>query len=199
MKIAKIYPLVSLAYTLKISATKISILLTTPFFRLTLPFAQQGSIEICTLNAGRKNQFTYKECLRLSGKWEPILNEWVFSASVKPQVDSLREIVQSDQVTVEVEFKETISQPKKNLTLFGFELVKGLSINLVPTLHKNITVKKGDISYISGQEAKTIVRAGTVVRLLVPKLMLESALFREDYLSAINYKVISRRKRRSYS
>jgi hypothetical protein len=162
-------------------------------FRLTLPFNQQGSIDICTLNAGKKNQFTYLACLKLGGKWEPILNEWVFSASVKDKVDALGEIVRSKPVVVEVEFNETLSEPGKSLTLFGFELIKGLRINNAPTLNKGITLKKGDITYVGGQQAKTIVLAGSIVRLSVPQRMLESRLFREDYLCATQYKVIKAR------
>ena len=166
-------------------------------FRLTLPFAEQDSIEICTLNAGPKNSFTYKECLRLGGKWEPVINEWVFSGSVKDQVTKLETIVRSKQVTVEVLFKETITAPQKALTLFGFELVKGLNINFTPIMHKGVTVKKGDISYVAGPDAKTIARAGTLVRLSVPQQMVESTLFREEYFAALDYRVIKTRAKRS--
>ncbi|WP_264875375.1 hypothetical protein [Vibrio agarivorans] len=168
-------------------------------FRLTLPYAEQGSIEIYTQNMGKRNAFTYRECVRLGGKWEPILNEWVFSKSLQDKVEQLAAIVKSEQVTVEVEFKETISQPQKQLTLFGFELIQGLNIDFTPRLHKGIIVKKGDISFISGANAKSIVRAGTVVRLQVPKSMVESPKFHEDYLAATNYKTVRRRaSRRSY-
>lgn len=161
-------------------------------FKLTLPFEEQHSIAICTLNAGKKNNFTYKACVKLGGKWEPILGEWVFSASVKEKVDQLGAIVHSPRVLVEVRFKETISQPGKSLTLFGFELVKGLNINHTPILYKAVTLKKGDITYIPGLNAKTIVMADSVVRLSVPKLMLESPLFREDYLCATEYKIVKK-------
>ena len=166
-------------------------------FRLTLPVAEQHSIEICTLNAGPKNRFTYKECLRLGGKWEPVINEWVFSGSVKDQVSHLETIVHSKPVTVEVLFKETITAPQKELTLFGVELVKGLNINFTPIMHKGITVKKGDISYVTGPNAKTIARAGTLVRLIVPQQMLESTLYREEYFAALDYRVIKTRAKRS--
>ncbi|MEZ9233722.1 hypothetical protein AB4259_21930 [Vibrio amylolyticus] len=168
-------------------------------FRMTLPFSEQGSIEICTLNAGRHNQKTYRECVRLGGKWEPIISEWVFSSSVNDQVENLRQIVHSEPVTVEAEFKETISQPGRDLTLFGFELVKGLNVNFTPILSQGVTLKKGDISYIVGTTSKSIARAGTVVRLVVPKLMLESDKFREDYFAAISYRTIRSKAKRNPS
>ncbi|RJX75151.1 hypothetical protein DZ860_00230 [Vibrio sinensis] len=161
-------------------------------FKLTLPFAEQHSIAICTLNAGKKNNFTYKACVKLGGKWEPILGEWVFSASVQDRVEQLGQIVHSPVVLVEVKFKETISQPSKSLTLFGFELVKGLNINHTPILHRNVVLKKGDITYIPGLNSKSIILADSVLRLPVPKLMLESPSFKEDYLCVTEYKIVKR-------
>lgn len=163
-------------------------------FRLTLPFSQQDSIEICTLKAGKKNRFTYAQCLKLGGQWEPIINEWVFSASVKDKVEELRNIVQSELTLVQVEFKETISEPNKSLTLFGFELVKGININRTPILCSGITLKKGDITYIPSNNSKTIIQAGSIIRLSAPKLILESNKFKEDYLCATEYRVIKTRK-----
>jgi hypothetical protein len=162
-------------------------------FRLTLPFEQQDCIDICTLNAGAKNRFTYVACMKLGGQWEPILNEWVFSASVKDKVDQLAQVLRSKPVLVEVEFNETISEPGKSLTVFGFELIKGLRINHMPILNKGIFLKKGDISYIAGKEAKTIVLAGSIIRLTVPQKMLELRAFREDYLCATQYRIVKRR------
>ncbi|MCG6212747.1 hypothetical protein K6U56_12310 [Vibrio furnissii] len=166
-------------------------------FRLTLPFSQQDSIEICTLNAGKKNKATYRECLRLGGRWEPILGEWVFSASQKIKVEALREVIASDPVTVEVTFKETICQPDKNLTLFGFDLIKGLNIDFTPILHKGIQVKKGDLTFVVGESSKSIARAGTVVRLSVPKMMLEEDKYKESYFAALDYRLIRSRKKTS--
>lgn len=166
-------------------------------FKLTLPYAEQDSIDICTLNAGAKNNFTYRACLRLGGKWEPILNEWVFSASVKEKVDKLGEVVNSELKLVEVEFRETVSMPGKQLSLFGFELVKGLNVNNLPILHKGVIVKKGNISFIVNQSPKTIAIAGTKVRLYVPELMLDNPQFKEDYAAALSYRVIRQRKKRA--
>ncbi|EJE4555859.1 hypothetical protein [Vibrio parahaemolyticus] len=166
-------------------------------FRMTLPFSEQGSIDICTLNAGRRNKATYRECLRLGGRWEPILGEWVFSASQKDKVNALQKIIISEPVTVEVTFKETISQPEKNLTIFGFELIKGLNIDFTPIFHKGVQVKKGDLSFIVGKSSKSIARAGTVVRISVPKLMLNDDRYKENYSAALNYRIIRSRRKTS--
>ena len=123
----------------------------------------------------------------------------LFSASIKDKVDKLGEIVHSKPVLVDVQFKETISEPGKNLTLFGFELIKGLRINNTPILCKGVTLKKGDISYIAGSNAKTIILAGSVIRLSAPELILESGLFKEDYLCATEYKIVKTRARKPVS
>lgn len=164
-------------------------------FKLTLPYEEQGCIDICTLNTGAKNNFTYRACVRLGGKWEPILNEWVFSTSVQEKVNKLDEVVRSEPKLVEVVFKETISMPSKQLSLFGFELVRGLNPNQTPIFHKGVTVKKGSITFIVNHSSKTIARAGTVVRLNVPELMLDNPDFKEDYMAALDYRVIRQRKK----
>ncbi|CAM3157793.1 hypothetical protein [Vibrio rarus] len=163
-------------------------------FRLTLPLSEQDSIEICTLKAGKKNALTYKECLRLGGKWEPIIKEWVFSSSVKDKVEHLKKIVKSRQKLVEVEFKETLSHLGRSLTVFGYDTVKGMRVNNTPILGAGITLKKGDITFINSPVSKVVIRSGTVLRLKVPEKMLESAIFREDYLAAANIKVLKQPK-----
>lgn len=165
-------------------------------FRLTLPLEEQGSIAICTLNAGPKNRFTYRSCLKLGGKWEPIVNEWVFSASVADKVELLRQIIHSPQKELEVTFKETISMPNKSLSLFGFELVKAIKRNHETIFHRGITLKKGTISYIASDNSKTVALADSVVRLTVPQGMLEDKRFREDYFAALDYRVVKSARKR---
>ncbi|TFH92168.1 hypothetical protein [Vibrio ouci] len=154
-------------------------------FKLTLPYEEQNSIAICTLNTGRKNKFTYRYCIRLGGKWEPILGEWVFSKSVEDRVIFLSKLLSSPEVSIEATFRETISTPKKELSLFGYELVKGHNLNNSPILHKNIKLCSGDISFIPGVNSKTIVRSGTTIRLTIPEGILNCSDFKEDYFAAI--------------
>ncbi|RTZ15802.1 hypothetical protein EJ063_12065 [Vibrio aquaticus] len=165
-------------------------------FRLTLPLNEQDSIAICTLATGRKNRFTYKKCLRLGGKWEPILNEWVFSASVQEQVEALRKIVQSPPKLVEVTFHETITMPDKTLSLFGFELVKGMYAHRIPMMHKGVQLKGGDVIFVVEKPMHTIALPGTIVRLHVPESMIEDPDFREDYFGALSYRIIKQRVNR---
>ena len=165
-------------------------------FRLTLPLEEQDSIAICTLNAGPRNQFTYRSCLKLGGKWEPILNEWVFSASVSDKVDQLRQIIHSPKKILEVTFKETISMPNKSLSLFGFELVKGIKRNHEPIFHRGVCLKKGTISYVVSDTSKTVALAGSIVRLTVPEGMLEDKRFKEEYFAALDYRMIKSSRKR---
>ncbi len=159
-------------------------------FKLTLPLEQQDSIAICTLHTGRKNRFIYQICVRLGGKWEPILNEWIFSQSVEEKVHALNEIIRSQPIIVEAEFKETITELGKELSLFGYPLVKGLRLNNSPILHKDIRIRAGDIAFIPGVSSKTIARAGTKVRLKIPQAMLDNADFKEDYFAALTIRKV---------
>jgi hypothetical protein len=105
--------------------------------------------------------------------------------------------VNSELKLVEVEFRETVSMPSKQLSLFGFELVKGLNVNNLPIFHKGVVVKKGTISFIVNQSPKAVAIAGTKVRLYVPELMLDNPQFKEDYAAALSYRVIRQRKKRA--
>lgn len=160
-------------------------------YRLTLPYEQQDSIAICTLRTtGSKNTFIYRSCVRLGGKWEPVINEWVFSQSVEPKVQALSKIIHSPAIIVEAEFRETITAPEKKLSLFGYELVKGIKLNNSPILHNDIKICAGDISFIPGAHSKTIARAGTKVRIKIPQEMFNNPEFKEDYFAAINIKKV---------
>ncbi|WED21690.1 hypothetical protein L3Q72_13915 [Vibrio sp. JC009] len=155
-------------------------------FRLTLPYAQQSSIAICTMKPGKKNRFTYAACMRLGGKWEPILNEWVFSASVEDKVRELEAVIHSRQIVIQADFRENITVTQKPLTLFGFELVKSVGIDYAPVFYKGIRLVSGNIAHIITPPKRTIVEAGTGIRLQVPEAMLTSAAFKEDYIGAVD-------------
>ncbi len=154
-------------------------------FRLTLPFEQQDEVGICTLATGRKNTFIYIKCLRLGGKWEPILGEWVFSIAVQNEVNKLAELIQSEQIYVEATFKETITVYNKPLTLFGYPLIKSVASNNKVTLHKGMRLMAGDLARLVTDEDKTIILAGSRVRLYVPSLFLDADGFHEDYLCSV--------------
>ncbi len=154
-------------------------------FRLTLPFEQQDEVGICTLATGRKNTFIYIKCLRLGGKWEPILGEWVFSIAVQEEVNKLAELIQSEQIYVEATFKETITVYNKPLTLFGYPLIKSVASNNKVTLHKGMRLMAGDLARLVTDEDKTIILAGSRVRLYVPSLFLDADGFHEDYLCSV--------------
>ncbi|WP_375751754.1 hypothetical protein [Vibrio sp. HN007] len=155
-------------------------------FKLTLPYAEQHSIAICTMKPGRKNRFTYAACMRLGGKWERVLNEWVFSASVEDKVRELESIILSKNVIIQAEFRENISVTEKPLTLFGFELVQRVDVNYQAVLNKGIRLVSGNLVHMVSRPTKTVVEAGTIIRMQVPERMLTSAAFKEDYIGAID-------------
>jgi hypothetical protein len=159
-------------------------------FRLTLPFAQQGSIDICTMPAyGKYNLRAQKRYLQLGGKWEPVLEEWVFSASVKDKVAALSEQMNSQLYWVTCLFNETVTVMGEPLTLFGYPVVKGLNKKLNPILEYEVTLKQGEIAQMPG---KAMVLAGSAIRLAVPEALLENSFFHEDFLCVVD---ISKRKK----
>ncbi|WP_150137221.1 hypothetical protein [Candidatus Enterovibrio altilux] len=158
-------------------------------FRLTLPFEEQNNIDICTLATGRKNNFIYRRCLQLGGKWEPILNEWVFSTSVKKNVDAIQGIIDSEKKYIEATFEETISLTNEILTLFGYPLIKTVTASGKVILHNGIKLMSGDLAWSSsGEINKSIILVGSKLRLFIPSLMLDSEYFHEDYLCVVNIK-----------
>ncbi|GLT17488.1 hypothetical protein GCM10007938_12650 [Vibrio zhanjiangensis] len=165
-------------------------------FKLTLPLDEQNNIDICTLSSGRKNQFVYKKCLKLGGKWEPILNQWVFSSSVEDKVRELENIIHGEEEYCEVTFKETVTIHNQELTLFGYPIISSINATSINTV-KGVKLHSGNIAVLG---TKTIVVAGTRVRLFVPKLMREHQGFREDYLCAtLTDKKRKPNKKRAYS
>ncbi len=159
-------------------------------FRLTLPFAEQHSIDICTMPAyGQRNLRANQRCLQLGGKWEPVLGEWVFSASVEPFVRELQQQMATPIYWVSCEFEETVTVMGEPLTLFGYPIVKGLNKKLNPILEYDVSVKQGEIAQMPG---KAMVLAGTVIRLPVPVGLLDESFYHEDFLCVVK---LSKRKR----
>ncbi|KHT61943.1 hypothetical protein RJ45_20050 [Photobacterium gaetbulicola] len=154
-------------------------------FRLLMPFEEQGNIDICTLATGRKNRFVYKRCLQLGGKWEPVLNEWVFSAAIKHEVDKLAEQINSELVYIEATFNETIKLTTEPLTLFGYPLVKSVANSGKVSLNYGMKLTAGEIVCMPLDTLQTIILADSKVRLYVPKALLALPQFHEDFLCVV--------------
>ncbi|MGF1738588.1 hypothetical protein [Photobacterium satsumensis] len=154
-------------------------------FRLLMPFEQQGNIDICTLATGRKNHFVYKRCLQLGGKWEPVLNEWVFSAAIKHEVDKLAEQINSELLYIEATFNETIKLTTGPLTLFGYPLVKSVGSNGRVLLNYGVKLTAGEIVCMPAATLQTIILADSKVQLFVPKAILDLPQFHEDFLCIV--------------
>ncbi|WP_373433514.1 hypothetical protein ACEO96_14920 [Vibrio anguillarum] len=156
-------------------------------FKLTLPLDEQDSIGICTLSTGKKNKFVYKHCLSLGGKWERVLNQWVFSLSVSNKVEELGRLLHSEIFYIEATFKETLSLIGDDLTLFGYPLVKSVKPDGSVTFEKDIRLMEGDVAVMGcGKVKKTIVLAGSKLRLFVPNELLRTPSFHEDYICVVD-------------
>ena len=155
-------------------------------FRLLMPFEEQGNIDICTLATGRKNQYVYKRCLQLGGKWEPVLNEWVFSAAIKHEVDKLAALINSELIYIEATFNETIKLTAEPLTLFGYPLVKSVGRNGKVSLNYGMKLTAGEIVCMPAGATQTIILADSKVRLYIPKALLDQTNFHEDFLCVVD-------------
>lgn len=169
-------------------------------FRLILPYEKQNDIQICTLKTKRNNIFTYKRCLQLGGKWAPILGEWVFSASIKKEVDKLGEILNSENMYIEASFEETITQIDKPLTLFGFPLIKSTGPNGDVRLYAGMKLTQGELAkFKTSSGEKSIILAQSKIRLYIPSLMLNDPHFNEDYLCVVNIEKKRKPKRERFA
>ncbi len=165
-------------------------------FRLTQPYAQQTGMGVVTLKAGKKNQFVYRRCLQLGGKWQPTLGEWVFSSSVSNEVEALSAIVKSNKISIEVKFKETVQLTEQALTLFGFPLIKSASKKSI-YFHSGIKLVSGDVfSYSEGYKMKTTVLANTRLTLRVPEMMISDKAFQEDFFCILMEKKKKTRRKK---
>ncbi len=165
-------------------------------FRLTQPYAQYTDIGVITLKAGKQNHFVYRRCLQLGGKWQPTLGEWVFSSSVKGEVDVLSAIVKSNKISLEVKFKETVQLTDQALTLFGFPLIKITSEKRV-FFHMGIKLLSGDVfSYSEGNKTKTTVLANTRLNIRVPEMMVSNKTFHEDFFCILDVEKKKIRKKK---
>ena len=111
----------------------------------------------------------------------------------RKKVRELENIIQSEEEYVEITFNETVTVHDKAFTIFGYPINSTNSNKTV----KGVKLYRGDIAVMG---AKTIVVAGTKVRLFIPKLMREDSSFREDYLCITQMeKKRKPNKRKTYS
>ncbi len=159
-------------------------------FKLTLPFSEQSSIDICTMSPFHKvNLRAQRRCLQLGGKWEPILNEWVFSQSLETKVRHLQQQMASPLYWASCQFKETITVMGEPLTLYGFPITQGLNSKLQPIMSKEVKLTRGDLAEMPG---KSVVLAGSVIRLPVPQALFDDPFYHEDFLCVVE---VSKRKK----
>ena len=151
-------------------------------FGVDLIFKLKGSVEaqasagICTLRTPCYNSILVGKCRSLGGKWDPDVRAWVFSGLVSDEVDLLDEIYNSDLVGVELTAKDLVAELHAPVEFAGFSLAKATGRDSGAILCDGVALLSGKVR--SGGSVKnwvTVIEEGTVLRLEVPRLLIDSA------------------------
>ena len=144
-------------------------------FKLSADIKVQKEVGICTLKA-EKNELLIERAKNLGGKWDSEAGAWVFSALVADKVEELDELFNSPKIGVELHFKSHVSaQP--HLTAYGYILATAFGRDSGAKIGANVAFVEGKPT--SGGSMKNwtcVIPEGCVVRLMVPKALVEEEL-----------------------
>ena len=145
-----------------------------------------GNAGIITVDVPFNKVFIGK-AKKLGGKWDDENKVWVFSNFVKAEAQALEDKYGSELVPVEITFKAEDYYPKDAYTLAGIVLATATGRDSGAQLGKDIAVIKG--SFNSGGSAKnwaTIVKEGTVIRMMMPKDLIDDAKDNDIEIKRLN-------------
>ena len=151
-------------------------------YKLKASAAEQQSAGICTLKTPSYNALLVEKCRALGGKWDPDARAWVFSGIVSDEIEALDEIYNSDPVAVELTAKSELSAWHAPVDFLGFSLARATGRDSGAKLADGVALMSGKIA--SGGSMKnwaTVIRDGSVLRLEVPRALIDSAE-QDDFL-----------------
>ena len=143
-------------------------------FKLAADVTKQKSAGVVTFKMDRYNVWAVNEARKLGGRWDAEAKVWVFSAIVSDKVDEMDAEYNSELVTIEATYTDSAMKYESAVTLFGYPVAKASGRDSGADLGEKVYLIKGEID--SGGSRKnwaSIVRAGTVIRMQVPKALLE--------------------------
>ena len=130
---------------------------------------------ICTLQHFKYNSELIDACRNLGGRWCADSATWVFSSIVETEVEELDELYNSELVTVELTATSNAYAHTEPLQFCGYSIASARGRDSGATLSEGVALISGYVT--SGGSMKnwsTEAREGTVLRLEVPKGLLEN-------------------------
>jgi hypothetical protein len=156
-------------------------------FKLKADLAVQAAAGICTLRTKLYNKIMVEECRNLGGKWDKEQGAWIFSGIVSEEVEILDERYNSSLIAVELTAVDDIGQHNEAVSFLGYTLATAYGRDSGAKLADGVALIRGQVgSGGSMKNWRTVVESGTVLRMELPKLVLDS----DNGDSGFNVKII---------
>lgn len=120
------------------------------------------------------NTLLTERCRELGGKWDREVSAWLFPAFMTDEVEELDELFNSPPTTVEIIAKHDVFGERCPITLFGVELCRAYSRDSGACMREGVALIAGEVTSCgSSKYWKTVIRAGSTLRLQVPSGLLK--------------------------
>ena len=132
---------------------------------------------ITTLRHHSFNSLLVDRCKKLGGRWDGEERAWVFSGLVESEVEEMDEVYNSNLIAVELKALDDISERHSSVKFLGYSIAKATGRDSGATLSEGVSLISGRVT--SGGSMKnwtTFISEGTVIRLMVPELLLENSI-----------------------
>jgi len=137
---------------------------------------------ICTLKHEKFNSHLVDACRKLGGKWDKGESAWIFSAIIEDKIEELDILYNSEHIAVEITAKEKISWCNETVDFLGYTIARAYGRDTGAKLGDDVNQISGKIG--SGGSMKnwtTYVTEGSTFRLMVPKDLLNSFEYEEEW------------------
>lgn len=120
------------------------------------------------------NTLLADRCRELGGKWDREVNAWLFPAFVADEIEELDELFNSFPIAVEIIAKNDVFGERSPIHLFGVELCRAYSRDSGACIQEGVALITGEVTSCgSSKYWKTVIRAGSTLRLQVPSNLLK--------------------------
>ena len=162
-------------------------------YKLSSSVKEQIEANICTLKHYCYNEILVERCRQLGGRWDANEQIWVFSSIVEDKVEELDFYFNEDIKDYEITFTKQLCNTCSPITAFGViaATVIGHGRNRQVINGNQIAFISGEISYGGSQKYwQTIIEAETVMRLQLPRKIVEDYKERESRRKGISIREI---------
>jgi hypothetical protein len=132
---------------------------------------------VCTLKHPRFNRVLVVMCKNLGGRWDDEAKAWVFSSIVAAEVEELDYVYNSKEIPIQITAKQSIGAGHDSVYFLGYPVARAMGRDSGATLGEGVSLISGKID--SGGSVKnwtTEIAEGTVLRLMVPEVLLDEVL-----------------------